>query len=292
MEQLDYDFLRAFRVDSLPLVDRQRMIGRFQLDRGPFSDGTLMDVRLEEQRIRVFGDFRAQPAEIRAEARAGRILPMVRHLPIALFAERNPHAPGEGTLGILDGNLQDGPHIKMMLALAVDDALLLTQLALSAIGGRKALPVERRISSERHLINVVNRAATGAVNCILDLSDGTQPASLGTREKWVTSLTSQARTKTRKAARMNQMLFVSRGGLVAIAVDDAPVEANEKGRHGAGEPGHVPGEVSVRLVASLGGEPVVAIGMLMVPAGITPINRPVPTINSGRSNPMPPMNSR
>src|SRR5580698_2643832 len=53
MEQPDYDFLHAFLVDPLPLVDRQRMIGRFQLDRGPFSDGALMQVRLEEQRVRV-----------------------------------------------------------------------------------------------------------------------------------------------------------------------------------------------------------------------------------------------
>ena len=116
----------AFEGDSLPLFDRQGMIGGFEFHEGAEADRARVDMRLQIEGIWVGGKNRGQPPEVRWLLFALRVVPMIEHTLEVLPTQRGPHRPHEGIVSSMDVNLQVALDEKV---LPVQDADILFQVS-------------------------------------------------------------------------------------------------------------------------------------------------------------------
>jgi hypothetical protein len=86
-------FAETFHGDPRPLLDRQRMLGRLDLDEGPYPRRADVDVRLEILRAGVDKKLGREPPEIGTEFRSVRLIERWNKLVEALAAQRYPSAP-------------------------------------------------------------------------------------------------------------------------------------------------------------------------------------------------------
>jgi hypothetical protein len=161
------DLLHAHQHDAGALFYCQRMIGGFQLDEGPLTDGLGVDAGLQGERRRlVQRQVGGQPTEVRLLPFPSGGGPQRQGAGEVVAAQRHPDSPVElGFWGSV-GNRDDeaSPDEEM---LGLDNALLLFQRA-RLVTGKRGVPVGRGICPVRHWQAVV--AFTAASALIVDLT--------------------------------------------------------------------------------------------------------------------------
>ncbi len=110
------DLLKALDCDTVPLLERQRVIGGLQLDTRPRGIGAQMHIGLEMQGFRVSWQRVTEPAEVRRFLDAVRGLEE-RQIPLeVLTAERDPYAIDERVRTPLYRYLQTTPNEEILVS--------------------------------------------------------------------------------------------------------------------------------------------------------------------------------
>lgn len=135
---------------------------RLKLDQRSDTNLPLMDRRFEEYGVRVAGNFRAQPAEMRAKPQPCGIVPMFRNLHVALLVQGTPDAPGKLAVCAPDRNLQTSSDVKTTALVTLYLALLPGERRPGSLIIGQQVPLDRSIRAKRNLIKVVLGSTSGA----------------------------------------------------------------------------------------------------------------------------------
>jgi hypothetical protein len=124
VQQFNHDLLETISINTIVLVDCQRMVRHLKLNPWSDSNFSLVDHCLEEHGVSVSRDFRAQPAEMRPDGGPCGIFPMLQNLQVTLFTEGTPNTPSECVPLAFDWNLEAGTNVEAEALVALNLALL------------------------------------------------------------------------------------------------------------------------------------------------------------------------